>query len=592
MCELGLARRDDRRLVGALARLYSDDMPRCATGRDRSSAEAERNAPPSALSREDLGWRSLLFARGELPPLEGIAPESCLLPGQGLAVLRREQGSVYVALDYGHSGGGHGHPDRLNLLLADGDARWLDDMGTGSYVDPSLHWYRSTLAHNAPLVDGRSQLRVNGELVAFEDRGEAGWCSARVDGIAPGVSVTRTLVAMPEYLIDFIEWEAEHEVTVDLPIHLNARVITLGGLQGGEPGLAGARLDGSMALEDGFRFVSGAAQARTAGSVLLQARHGERALRAWLDQPWDQLWRATAPGPPPPAPPVREKPFWMLRTSGRADRILCVYAWSDAVQSVEATGPSTTTVNLTRRTTHIHAPSDDGWHIEVFVDGARSTIDLAGLVPAREKAGGRAERAETPPAELVLLEGEPRRFVLGDAHYRRSEQSWHDAGEPTADVSLTWNGADLRVEVVVPNSDLTFVARDAVNPWDNENADVNGDGVQIYVETSHGRSAWMLVPDEDDVRVREIDGWTHERGIRASWSREGRGYSLVAVVSLVDLEFEDPHVGVDVLINEKPAGRERRRGQLVLSGGHDEFVYLRGDRHDADRLLHLELMHG
>ena len=34
---------------------------------------------------------------------------------------------AYVALDYGHSGGGHGHPDRLNLLLVDGATRWLDD---------------------------------------------------------------------------------------------------------------------------------------------------------------------------------------------------------------------------------------------------------------------------------------------------------------------------------------------------------------------------------------------------------------------------------------------------------------------------------
>ena len=45
---------------------------------------------------------------------------------------------TYAALDYGNSGGGHGHPDRLNLLLADRHTRWLDDFGTGSYVDPSL----------------------------------------------------------------------------------------------------------------------------------------------------------------------------------------------------------------------------------------------------------------------------------------------------------------------------------------------------------------------------------------------------------------------------------------------------------------------
>jgi hypothetical protein len=39
-----------------------------------------------------------------------------------------------------------------------------------------------------------------------------------------------------------------------------------------------------------------------------------------------------------------------------------------------------------------------------------------------------------------------------------------------------------------------------------------------------------------------------------------------------------------VVVNEKPAGRERRRGQLVLGGARGEFVYLRGDREDLDRL--------
>jgi hypothetical protein len=44
-------------------------------------------------------------------------------------------------------------------------------------------------------------------------------------------------------------------------------------------------------------------------------------------------------------------------------------------------------------------------------------------------------------------------------------------------------------------------------------------------------------------------------------------------------------VSLDVLVNETAPGRERRRGQLVLSGAHGEFVYLRGDRHDRNRLL-------
>jgi hypothetical protein len=42
---------------------------------------------------------------------------------------------------------------------------------------------------------------------------------------------------------------------------------------------------------------------------------------------------------------------------------------------------------------------------------------------------------------------------------------------------------------------------------------------------------------------------------------------------------------LDLVVNETTAGRERRRGQLVLSGAAGEFAYLAGDRHDPDRLL-------
>jgi hypothetical protein len=44
-------------------------------------------------------------------------------------------------------------------------------------------------------------------------------------------------------------------------------------------------------------------------------------------------------------------------------------------------------------------------------------------------------------------------------------------------------------------------------------------------------------------------------------------------------------VGLGVVVNEIPPGRERRRGQLVLGGAEGEWVFLRGDRHDPGRLI-------
>ena len=209
-CELGIARVDDPRLAGVAALLY--DGPAGATngdnGRLRSSADVERNLSAMQLHRTDLGWRTLVFARAALPPAQPVPPRSVHLAGQGIAVFRRDFGRTYVALDYGETGGGHGHPDRLNMLLMDGPVRWLDDMGTGSYVDRSLHWYRSTLAHNAPLVDGRSQHRVPGRLLAYDERGAAGWIHARVEGASPGVAIDRTLVVMTDYAVDQVRWRA------------------------------------------------------------------------------------------------------------------------------------------------------------------------------------------------------------------------------------------------------------------------------------------------------------------------------------------------------------------------------------------------
>src|SRR3954467_10180424 len=244
MCELGLTRTENRTLQGALSHLYRGDIPRGATGRDRSSAEAERNLPASALTRADLGWKSLLFATADPLPAVSTPLPSVNLEAQGIGVLRRDAGEVYLALDYGHSGGGHGHPDRLNLLMMAGDRRWLDDYGTGSYVDPSLHWYRSTLAHNAPLIDGKSQRRVDGSLIAFEDRGGAGWISASAP-IADNATVTRTIVAMPDYLVDDVSWTGEGSV-FDLPLHVDASVV------GADRVSIAAPPAGGTGSEDGF----------------------------------------------------------------------------------------------------------------------------------------------------------------------------------------------------------------------------------------------------------------------------------------------------------------------------------------------------
>jgi hypothetical protein len=130
-----------------------------------------------------------------------------------------------------------------------------------------------------------------------------------------------------------------------------------------------------------------------------------------------------------------------------------------------------------------------------------------------------------------------------------------------------------------------------VNGLDNEPAAINGDGVQLYAIAGEHRGAWLLLPraDSSEVDQRPIDGWPGDLRVRATWQAVTDGWELLAAV---ELPGDTREVALDVLVNETAPGRSRRRGQLVLSGAHGEFVYLRGDRHDAARLLRFTLSDG
>ena len=578
LCELGLARAGDDRLVGALYRLYVDPAPRVDTGRARTSADVERNGPPSRLSRADLGWRSLLHARPQLPPLRPLAPASALLDAQGLGILRRDAGRVYVALDYGHSGGGHGHPDRLDLLLARDGTRWLDDMGTGSYVDPSLHWYRSTLAHDAPFANGRSQARVHGRLLAWQEMPHAGWISASARDIAPGVHVTRTLVVMPRYVVDELVWRGDDETMLDLPVHLDATV------DGVTPRLESAPLAGGGDLEDGFGYVRDTARAAVAAGdvVAFHARSAGERLEGWCASDREvEWWRAVAPGPPGQG----ERPFWLLRAHGPTGRHRFVLTWSDAVEDVRFDADAIV-VRLRDGERHVHTRAESGWMVERSSDDALERIHLAGIV--NDVSLESADAALAPAAAPPPPHHTPAVFSLGEPHYRRSEETWADAGRPSARVRVepAREALLVSVDVHVGARPLTFVPPSAVNPWDNEPAEVNGDGIQLYVTSASGGGAWLLAPEPgtDAVRARPIDAWPHDLAVHAVWHRTPDGYRIEARIPFS--ESRGPgELALDVIVNEMPPERTRRRGQLVLSGAAGEFVYLRGDRHDPRRLL-------
>jgi hypothetical protein len=602
--ELGLARRPgDARLHAALAELYRADVPPGDTGRARSTAEAERNEPPARLTRADLGWRSLVHALPELPPLVGATPRSALLEGQGLAVIRRERGRVYVALDYGESGGGHGHPDRLNLLLADGDTRWLDDVGTGSYVERTLHWYRSTLAHNAPLVDGRSQARVSGRLRAYEERDVAAWVDAEAAEIAPGVVARRAIVVLDGYVVDELTWTSEADATVDLPAHVDAE----------PPGArwVAAPAAGGGGLEDGFDFLTGAEHddAGARGELRLHASRGGSGLDLWAHaRPPAKLWRAVGPGAPG-AEPAR---FIGLRQQGREGRLRLVWSIRGAVREVSADGEALV-VALADGTRHRHERAGAGWRLTFVAGAARSTIDLVGARSRPDEPPATGEDV-APLQPVVLLRRLPApvaagswlidtdpgahvaRFALARRHYRRTEESWRDAGAPRASVAVGVDPTGLVVEADVRKAGpLTFAVAGAENQFDNEHPDVDGDGLQLYLA-----ALWRAAGAPDGWRVVPVPGSTEARvaavaGLAGSsppptarWSPTPHGYRVQVRVPLV-VPVDGAPFRLDLAVNEKPPHRARRRGQLLLSASRGEFVYLQGDRVAPARWLPFRL---
>lgn len=654
-CELGWACTGDTRIAGVLTRLYDGEAPTGDTGRWCSTADAERQSPARALSRADLSWRALLMATPTPPPAVRWAQPSVCLPAHGIAVIRRDAGQSYIALDGGHSGGGHGHPDQLALTLQTGGDRWLDDPGAGSYTERALHWYRSTLAHAAPLVDGQSQARRPATVIAFEDRGGLGWVVKRVEELADGVSMERTVVVGDGYLLDWLTWSADRPCTVTLPVAGDASVLDANGDPQPDTTWTATTFVGAGGLEDGFDFVEAAAQCPITDTLRLKVRAHRAAVETSEAAAEASLWLASSQPATlgrglVPAPPGHGQTWrhWISATGARGS-LLSVWSWPSAptlaqVVAVTLTPHSDTLARITTAdgTTAVHGPAPHGWHVELLARHARSSVDLERLpAAATASAASAASDADTdtdpeasaPPAECgegvvlpVCAPGglpaveQPGSAIpgawsaeLGAAHYVQTERPWAEAGAPAARVQVACLGGDVIVDVVAETGPIVVPPVAEENPLDNERALVNADGVQWYWGAGAGAGASSAVPgwtmaglhvpaspagapsDEghagiDDARIAHgepvVPGSpmpiAHWRATDTGWALRLRWpRSVIPVDDAGGCRFE-------CVINERPPYRERRRGQLVLSGGGG-FGYLAGDRRPSDRGVHFRL---
>jgi len=550
-------------------------------------APMEPLSAPRSPSRTSLSWWTLLFMEPQLPDdAAAWAPASMLLDTQGLAILRTRE--RYVSLECGPSGGGHGHPDRLHLTLHADGVHWLPDLGTGSYVAHDLFWYRSTLAHNAPRLDGSSQPPGDAHCLAFDVRGDFAWARGRYGELG------RAVLSGPAYVVDVTDLSGKESHLIELPWHFDGTgdVVTPGCWTEGE-------------LADEFvhtveRFVPAGE-----GPTVLELHADGRQLRAHFLFT-GELLRATGLGKPGTE---KEAAFYVLRARGRGARFVTVLepvAAAPTVRGVRARGE---VVDVeTARGIERHAIGAEGWEVQVGAErvrlsGTRPTVPALQPLLELERptpVTGTALRVDRPPALDGTLDGfdlaEPLRLDLED-QYRRSEEPYAGPEEFSVAVCVNWDDDALYLAVDVTKADLCF--RPGQAPplrLDNEPDDVHSDGVQLYVRSAEegAVAGWLIVPEEGDgggLRVRGAGATGGPEMVRGAWRRTDVGYRITAAIAPPD--WSRSHVGgrigFDVIVNEMLPGRVRRAGQLVWSGG-DGWVWLRGDRQDGDRLGILELV--
>ncbi len=584
--EVGLAWLGDESdpLWSWLRELYAVPAP-VAGSFDSYLHEAGRPAPSGPRTRTDLSWWALLEMLPSLPESpEPWTPGSLLLEEQGLAILR--DGPRYASLECGRLGGGHGHPDRLNLTLHADGHHWLADPGAGSYVTPDLAWYRSTLAHDAPRLDGRSQHPGDACCEAFDVREGWSWARGRFGDL------TRTLVA-GAYLLDVVELNGMEEHMLELPWHPDGHVevVTPGGW-------VPDRLDGPF-VEQAERFTGS-----TASGVLLRVQAGDGAVLSLHLRCDGELLRASGLGRPGTA---ERAPFYVVRTKGRAARVVAVIESTRGAPRVRGVSVVGEMFEVeTPEGAERHAATPEGWEVEA----AGLTVRLVGFrrVAAVVKplinpdkplrAEGMALHVEMPPVLDGSLDGFDASAALTldyEDQYRRSEEPYAGPEEFSATLLANWDDAGLYFGLDIVKAE-TIVRPDGAPPLrlDNEPDDIHADGVQLYlVPEPDGPVYGFLVALADErggIRVSPTSGSAAKPAmVTGSWQPTGTGYSLSLRVTLPEWHPRGGDVlGFDLLVNEAHPGRLRRAGQLVWSGGGG-WVYLRGDRQPADAFGRLEL---
>ena len=170
-----------------------------------------------------VSLESLLYGEPELEGEATLPSGSRNFPASGYAYLQCDEGqdAPVAILDYAPHGGGHGHPEKLQLVLYANGEVVAPDPGCIHYGVP-LHreWYKQTVSHNTLVQDGSSQRPCAGKLRFFHAADAFAVASATANDAYPGTSFARTVALAPGGLVlDLVEVSSAKPHTWDLAFH-------------------------------------------------------------------------------------------------------------------------------------------------------------------------------------------------------------------------------------------------------------------------------------------------------------------------------------------------------------------------------------
>jgi hypothetical protein len=174
-------------------------------------------------SRRD-GQMALWFGVDKLGSVDSIPPPGSFnAPESGYAILRKGGGenATWACMKYGPHGGGHGHFDKLNVVLYARGQMIGVDSGTRAYGSP-IHggWDKTSIAHNTLTVDEKSQEQATGKSLAFGSDNGVDYAMCDAGPIYEGVRFIRTVATLNEnVLLFFDQVQCDSPRTLDIAWH-------------------------------------------------------------------------------------------------------------------------------------------------------------------------------------------------------------------------------------------------------------------------------------------------------------------------------------------------------------------------------------